>query len=215
MNIVQLENVSFSYDAGKTYVLRDFSLSLEEGAHIVLTGKNGAGKSTLAKIVAGLLAPDAGTVKLFGETCFSGGTVLAEAYIHARRKIAYVSQDPSVQLLCENVASDIAFPLQNLQFKVSDIDQAVLKQLEKAGLGDDASTDPKTLSGGQQQLVALASAIASEPELLVLDEPTSFLDEENTQKFLRLLQKTAGERTIFHVAHKVSDIDSADEVIQI
>ena len=222
MNIVQLENVSFSYDAGKTYVLRDFSLSIEEGAHIVLTGKNGAGKSTLAKIVAGLLAPDAGTVKLFGETCFSGGTVLAvggtvlpKAYIHARRKIAYVSQDPSVQLLCENVASDIAFPLQNLQFKVSDIDQAVLKQLEKAGLGDDASTDPKTLSGGQQQLVALASAIASEPELLVLDEPTSFLDEENTQKFLRLLQKTAGERTIFHVAHKVSDIDSADEVIQI
>ena len=235
MNVVQLENVSFSYDAGKTYVLRDFSLSIEEGAHIVLTGKNGAGKSTLAKIVAGLLAPDAGTVKLFGETCFSGGTVLAvggtvpepgtipaeggtvlpKAYIHARRKIAYVSQDPSVQLLCENVASDIAFPLQNLQFKVSDIDQAVLKQLEKAGLGDDASTDPKTLSGGQQQLVALASAIASEPELLVLDEPTSFLDEENTQKFLRLLQKTAGERTIFHVAHKVSDIDSADEVIQI
>ena len=215
MSVVELENVSFSYDAGQTYVLRDFSLVIEEGKHVVLMGKNGVGKSTLAKIVAGLLAPDAGKVQLFGKTCFDNGNVNAQGYSDARRKIAYVSQDPTVQLLCENVASDIAFPLQNLQFAVSDIDDAVLQQLEKAGLGDIADADPSTLSGGQQQLVVLASAIASDPQFLVLDEPTSFLDEEKTKKFLRLLQKCAGERSIFHVAHKVSDIESADEVIRI
>lgn len=215
MNAVQLDNVSFSYDSGETYVLLDYSLSIEEGKHVVLTGKNGTGKSTLAKIVAGLLAPDAGTVQLFGETCFEGGTVLPKAYSEARKKIAYVSQDPSLQLLCENGACDIAFPLQNLQFSVSDIDEAVLLQLEKAGLSDIADADPTTLSGGQQQLVVLASAIASDPELLVLDEPTSFLDEKNTKKFLRLLEKCAGQRTVFHVAHKMSDIKSGDEVIKI
>ena len=215
MNVVQLENVSFSYDAGQTYVLQNFSLEIDEGKHVVLTGKNGAGKSTLAKIVAGLLAPDAGKVQLFGEICFEEGAALPQSYSEARKKIAYVSQDPSVQLLCENVACDIAFPLQNLQFAVSDIDEAVLLQLEKAGLEDIAEADPATLSGGQQQLVVLASAIASDPQLLVLDEPTSFLDEENTKKFLRLLEKCAGERTVFHVAHKAQDIKTAGEVIRI
>lgn len=231
MNVVQLENVSFSYDGGQTYVLRDYSLSIERGSHVVLTGKNGAGKSTLAKIVAGLLAPDAGIVRLFGEICFAEGTVLAEttegtvpdtqgtvlpqAYANARRKIAYVSQDPSLQLLCENVATEIAFPLQNLQFSAQNIDEAVMFQLEKAGLGDVAEADPTTLSGGQQQLVVLASAIASNPELLVLDEPTSFLDEENSQKFLRLLEKCAGERTVFHVAHKREEVGVGNVVVRI
>ena len=215
MNVAHLEDVSFSYDAGETYVLRDFSLDVEEGKHVVLSGKNGAGKSTLAKIVAGLLAPDAGTVQLFGKTCYEAGTAFAQAYSEARRKIAYVSQDPSVQLLCENVACDIAFPLQNMQFSVPVIDEAVLLQLDKAGLSDIAEADPATLSGGQQQLVVLASAIASDPQLLVLDEPTSFLDEEKTKKFLRLLEKCAGTRTIFHVAHKSEEIVMADVVVRI
>ena len=213
MNVAHLEDVSFSYDAGETYVLRDFSLDVEEGKHVVLTGKNGAGKSTLAKIVAGLLAPDAGTVQLFGKTCYEVGTAFAQEYSEARRKIAYVSQDPSAQLLCENVACDIAFPLQNLQFSTAEIDETVLLQLEKAGLNDIAEADPATLSGGQQQLVVLASAIASDPQLLVLDEPTSFLDEKNTKKFLCLLEKCAGERTVFHVAHKPEEIVAADKVV--
>lgn len=215
MEIVNLNNISFSYDAGENYVLQNYSLAVEQGTHVVVTGKNGAGKSTLAKLVAGLLAPDAGKVQLFGETCFDNGKVFAENYSNARRRIAYVSQDPSLQLICENVATDIAFPLQNLNFSVEKIDEAVLKQLEKAGLEEIAEADPSTLSGGQQQLVVLASAIASDPELLVLDEPTSFLDEENTAHFLRLLEKTAGNRTIFHIAHKHSEIASGDKEIKL
>ena len=210
MEIVKLENVSFSYDAGANFVLQNYSLSICEGEHVVVTGKNGAGKSTLAKLVAGLLSPDAGKVQLFGDTCFDEGKVFAENYSNARRRIAYVSQDPALQLICENVATDIAFPLQNLNFSAEKIDEAVLTQLEKAGLEEFADANPATLSGGQQQLVVLASAIASDPELLVLDEPTSFLDEENTSHFLRLLEKTAGNRTIFHVAHKQSEIASGD-----
>ena len=210
MEIVKLKNVSFSYDAGANFVLQNCSLSICEGEHVVVTGRNGAGKSTLAKLVAGLLSPDAGKVQLFGDTCFDEGKVFAENYSNARKKIAYVSQDSALQLICENVATDIAFPLQNLNFSAEKIDEAVLIQLEKAGLEEIADADPATLSGGQQQLVVLASAIASDPELLVLDEPTSFLDEENTFHFLRLLKKTAGNRTIFHVAHKQAEIASGD-----
>ena len=215
MTVASLRNVSFSYDSGVTYVLRNFSFVVDAGKHVVVTGKNGSGKSTLAKIVSGLLAPDDGVVELLEEVCYKNGEVDAKAYANARKNIAYVSQDPSIQLLCENVASDVAFTPQNLQFSPQEIDEAVILQLKKAGLEDIAEADPATLSGGQQQLVALASAIVADPELLVLDEPTSFLDEENSKKFLRLLEKCAGERTIFHVAHKAEEVVMADEVVRI
>lgn len=215
MTVASLRNVSFSYDSGVTYILRNFSLVVDAGKHVVVTGKNGSGKSTLAKIVSGLLAPDDGVVELLEEVCYKNGEVDAKAYANARKNIAYVSQDPSIQLLCENVASDVAFIPQNLQFSPQKIDEAVILQLKKAGLEDIAEADPATLSGGQQQLVALASAIVADPELLVLDEPTSFLDEENSKKFLRLLEKCAGERTIFHVAHKAEEVVMADEVVRI
>jgi energy-coupling factor transport system permease/ATP-binding protein len=215
MKVAELKNVDFSYDSGKTYVLKNFSFEIMDGCHAVLVGKNGAGKSTLAKLVAGLMCPDAGEVTIFGKACFSQGRVDTQAYAEARRGIAYVSQDPTLQLLCENVVSDIAFSPQNLNWDVNDIDSAVLKQLEKAGLSYLAERDPQSLSGGEQQLVSLACAIATDPKLLVLDEPTSFLDENNTSQFLRLLEKTKGKRTILHVTHKQKEIDMADCVVRL
>ncbi len=214
MKTANLKSVSFSYDSGKTFVFRDFNLELHEGEHVVLVGKNGAGKSTMSKLVAGLQCPDSGEVELFGKRCFEDGRVDMRGYAEARRKIAFVAQDPSVQLLCENVVSDIAFAPQNLNWSVEKIDDAVSNQLQKAGICDLAERDPHELSGGEQQLVSLACAIATDPELLVLDEPTSFLDSKNSRHFLRLLEKTKGERTIFHVSHKDDEIKMADRVVR-
>ena len=214
MIIMELKDINFSYDSDKSYLLEGFSFKLSQGEHVVLTGRNGAGKSTVAKLVSGLISPDAGIVKLFGKTCFDNGRVNVGAYQDARKSIAFVAQDPSLQLLCENVVSDIAFAPQNLNWSVEKIDNAVSKQLEKAGIDYLAEKDPHALSGGEQQIVSLACAIAADPRLLVIDEPTSFLDSENSKHFLRLLEKTKGERTIFHVTHKDEEIEMADREVR-
>ena len=214
-DIVILKNITFSYDAGATFVLDEVYLEVSAGEHVVLIGKNGSGKSTLAKIAAGLIAPDAGSVKLFGQVCFNEDGADSGAYESARRKIAYVFQDPTCSIVAQNVASNIAFAPQNLGFSVEAIDEVVATELDKAGLGRLAEKDPNALSGGEQQLVAIASAIAAKPEFLVLDEPTAFLDDRNSKNCMRLVEKLSKQCAILHITHKTNEIKMADRVVKL
>lgn len=228
MKLVELENISFSYDGGETLVLDGVSLSLEEKEHVALVGRNGCGKSTLGKIVAGLLAPDSGKVQLMGLNCFDDSCELVttekagvsacvspENYEAARRKIAYVAQDPSTQLVCETVAGELAFGAQNLCLGVERIDELVALELEKAGLGAIAERDPMTLSGGEQQLVTIAAAVATEPELVVLDEPTAYLDAHNSVNCMRLIEKLVETCCVFHITHKPEEIARSSRVVNL
>lgn len=222
MNLVELNNVSFSYDAGKTFVLKDVSLNVGEHEHVALVGPNGSGKSTLAKIAAGLLSPDEGEVKLMGEFCFqnmpgmnSEGKIDTDAYARARRQIGYVFQDPTDQLVTEAVSTELAFAPQNLCFSVAEIDEMVALELEKAGLAELAERSLDELSGGEQQLVAVASAVACNPKLLVLDEPTAYLDSENAKHLMRMIEKTAEKCAVLHITHKPEEIKSAGRVVEI
>jgi energy-coupling factor transporter ATP-binding protein EcfA2 len=215
--IVSLEDIAVSYDERKTFVLENFDFEMFEGEHVVLSGKNGSGKTTLSKIAAGLMSPDFGRVELFENLCFDEAGVNAKSYEDARRNIAYVFQQPEISIVSQNVASNIAFAPQNLCFSVPEIDAAVSLELEKAGLETIAEKDPRELSGGEQQLVSIASAIAAYPKLLVLDEPTAYLDEANSKNCMRLIEKTKerAECAILHITHKEEEIKMADRVVSL
>lgn len=214
MVIAKLENIDFAYE-GSNWVLKDFNFTLSAGQKVWLSGKNGCGKSTLARILGALQTPDYGRVELFGKLCFESHPNLDadyklvddNAYKFARKRIASVFQDPADQVVTENVTSDIAFGPQNLNWPVAEIDEAVITELDKAGLASIADRDPATLSGGEQQLVCIASAIAQKPELLMLDEPTAYLDAQNKHKFNRLVQKIDDDVAIVYITHDdISDI---------
>lgn len=216
MPVAELKDISFSYDGGQSFVLRDVDFSIEEKEHVALIGHNGSGKSTLAKLVAGLLAPDSGEVRLFELLCFDDEKKARPLlYQQVRRHIAAVFQDPSDQLVSDTVAGDVAFGPQNLCWTTEQIDEAVLTQLEKAGIGDFAGRDPSTLSGGEQQLVAIASAISMRPDLLVLDEPSAFLDLENSKHLLRLIEKASAGISVLHVTHKEAEAELANRIVNI
>ncbi len=216
MLVANLKNIFFSYDDASQPVLHNLDFYIEKEEHVVLLGCNGSGKSTLAKLVAGLMSPNSGEVNLLTHRCFDNDSgVDADSYREARRHIACVFQDPADQLVSDTVAGDVAFGPQNLMFEVSEIDEAVETQLEKAGIGSFARRDPATLSGGEQQLVAIASAISMKPQLLVLDEPSAFLDDVNTGHLLRLIEKASQGIAILHVTHNSIERKRADRVVDI
>jgi energy-coupling factor transport system ATP-binding protein len=213
--LVRLSDVAFSYDNGTTWALSGVDFSVGAGEAVCVLGANGSGKSTLARLVAGLAAPDAGTVELMGARCFStpAGPDGA-AYQAARRRISYVFQNPDDQIVTDVVEEDVAFGPENLCVPADKIGALVEGELERVGMGAFALANPAKLSGGQQQRVALAGALAMRPDLLVLDEPGSLLDVRGRRGIARVLAelKTAGVACV-HVTHFMEDAWAADRVV--
>ena len=219
--IADFKNIYFSYAESDNFILKDLSFCIERGQRVAIVGKNGCGKTTLGKLLAGLMRPDFGEVNLFGNLCFSREKNQTEYYFStenyefSRKRTGYIFQDFSGRSITDTVASEIAFCPQNLQFSLSKIDEAVEKELRLSGLSSLAQKDPNELSGGQQQLLAIASSISHEPELLILDEPTAYLDEENSKKFMRFLEKATLNMTVVHITHKKQEAQMCDLIINL
>lgn len=207
-----LRSVSFSYDGGATWALDHVDLEVDEGEHLCLLGANGSGKSTLGRVLAGLAAPDEGTVELMGLTCFDGDGARGEAYGQARRSIAMVFQNPDDQIVTTKVADDVAFGPENLGWSPERIDEVVARELRRVALSNLADADPTRLSGGQKQRVAIAGALAQDPRLLVLDEPAANLDVRG-RRGVRRLCTSLDDRAVVHITHFMEDAAGADRVI--
>ncbi|MCL2830043.1 MAG: ATP-binding cassette domain-containing protein [Betaproteobacteria bacterium] len=194
---------------GATEVHRDISFSLEAGEVLGLVGGSGSGKTTLLRALVGLLAPAAGTVRLFGQPVRGAG---GRAYTAIRRRFGMLFQQGAL-FSALPVFDNIAFPLREL--KVLDeatIRALVLMKLALVELGPEhAALMPAELSGGMVKRVALARALALEPELLVLDEPTSGLDPGRARSFVQLIRTLKAELgfTIVMVTH---DLDTLSDL---
>ncbi|MCI5949814.1 MAG: energy-coupling factor transporter ATPase [Parolsenella sp.] len=213
MSRAQLEDVRLSYDGGLTWALDGVSLRIEPGERICVLGSNGSGKSSLAQVLAGLVAPDEGTVELAGRTCFDGSPD-PNAYRHARRVTGLVFQNPEDQIVTSVVADDVAFGPENLGIERTDIARRVDEELGRVAMSAYAQADPARLSGGQQQRVAIASALTMHPDMLVLDEPGAMLDvrgRRGVMYVLDLLQEAS--TTLVHVTHFMDEALAADRVI--
>jgi len=176
--MIQIEGVSHRY--GDREVLSDIDLSLVED-RIGVIGANGSGKSTLARLLNGLVVPSAGRVLVDGmDTARDGAGV--------RRKVAFVFSDPDAQIVMPTVAEDVAFSLRRHGLGKQEVAQRVREILARFGLGDHEDHPAHLLSSGQKQLLALASVLVTEPEVLVCDEPTTLLDLRNSHHVADLLE---------------------------
>lgn len=171
-------------------VLEDINIKINKGDYVGLIGPNGSGKSTLVKIILGLLKPTTGSVKLFDTDINK---------FNDWKKVSYVSQKRGSDLT--------EFPFTALEvITMEGVDTTVAKaSLEKVGLADKANVSISKLSGGQQQRVFIARALVSNPELLILDEPTSGVDQDSQADFYKLLTKLNKENniTLVLVSHDI------------
>ncbi|EIK81086.1 ATPase component of ABC-type transport systems [Gardnerella vaginalis 55152] len=215
-NAVSLQNIRFSYDGGKTWILDGIDLEIAYGQRIAIIGKNGSGKSTLAKIIAGLSSPDSGIVTLCGIKVFGTNNVDPKAYQKARESIGALFQSPEDQIVTTVVEDDVAFGLENLCASKEFMKHNINNALRAVNMENQRFSNPSNMSGGQQQRVAIASSIAMQSKLLVLDEPTSMLDscaKADVDKLFETLQ-TRGT-TIVQVTHKISECKNADRILML
>jgi len=180
-NIVQFENVGLRYGTG-TETLSDVSFTLSAGAFYFLTGASGAGKTSLLKLLYLAQRPTRGVVRLFGE---DAGALPRRRLPGFRRRIGVVFQD--FRLLPHLSAYDnIALPLRVAGMPEAEIEAPVREMLAWVGLTDRGSAKPPTLSGGEQQRIAIARAVITRPEMLVADEPTGNVDPDMAERLLHL-----------------------------
>ena len=209
---VRLDHVTLRY--GDSLALDDVTLEVCRGERVCVLGANGSGKSTLASVICGLLAPDEGDVELAGHAVCTGGVPDLTAYRDARRQLGLVFQNPDDQIVTSAVADDVAFGPENLGVPRAQIATRVARELRRVAMEKYAHADPSRLSGGQRQRVCIAGALAMEPAVLVLDEPSSLLDVRGRAAIMRVMGRLAAAgATLVHVTHFMDEALAADRVV--
>ena len=200
--LVEAEHVSFSY--GESPVLEDVSLAVQRGEFVALVGPNGSGKSTLLKVLLGLLRPAAGRVSIFGH---------APEQFTERWRLGYVPQRPEltseIPATVEEVVAAGRLPRRGWWRRMRPADREVTRHaIDSVALGTLRSRPVNELSGGQQQRTFIARAFASEPDLLVLDEPIAGIDRESQSRFRDSLVHLRAEHGagVLLVSHELSAV---------
>ncbi len=203
---VSCERVSFSYPASARPALSGVSLDLRRGEYVGVVGPNGGGKSTLVRLLNGLLRPESGRVLVAGHDP-------ATEPFEVRKHLAVLFQNPDNGLVAPFVEDDVAFGLENLGVPREEMRERVARAVRAVGLKGYERREPHTLSGGEKQRVALAGLLAVEPEILVLDEPTSMLDAAGRKEVLEYLQDLRSEKTVLHVTHNLEELTGVDRIL--
>jgi energy-coupling factor transport system ATP-binding protein len=203
---VSCERVSFSYPSARRPALSEVSLDLRQGEYVGVVGPNGGGKSTLVRLLNGLLRPDSGRVRI------SGRDPATEPF-EVRKHLGVLFQNPENGLVAPFVEDDVAFGLENLGVPREEMRDRVAAAVRAVGLEGYERREPHTLSGGEKQRVALAGLLAVEPEILVLDEPTSMLDAVGRREVLEYLQDLHSKKTVLHVTHHLEELTGADRIL--
>ena len=223
-----LEASGIGKDFGETHVLKDISLTLEQGEALAIIGSSGSGKTTLLRCLNFLERPDTGCIRVNGETMWDAADPATQRESEVRKKrlhFGLVFQNfnlfpqytalQNVMLAGELLAKERPDFKANKKKILAAIDEEGMALLEKMGLKERASHYPHQLSGGQQQRVAIARALALHPDILCFDEPTSALDPELTGEVLKVIRGLAEQHTtMIIVTHEMSFArDVADQVL--
>ncbi|MCX7846175.1 MAG: energy-coupling factor transporter ATPase [Dictyoglomaceae bacterium] len=206
MSLIFLDNVSFYYLKDtplERLALKGISLSINEGERIGIIGETGSGKSTLIQLFNGLLQPTWGKIYLKGKD------IKEWSIKEICRIIGLVFQYPEHQLFGETVYEEVAFGPRNIGFREEEIEEVVNKALDIVGLEYEIIKErsPFSLSGGEKRRLAIASILAMEPEVLILDEPTANLDPRGKRELMQYFNRWAKEnRTLIIVSHDLDEI---------
>jgi len=202
--VIETKNLTYTY-AGRTEPsIQDVPITIEKGEFVVLTGPSGCGKTTLCRCFNGLVPHFYGG-KLEGEIVAAGLNVTEHPISELALHVGLVFQNPENQLFALSVEKDVAFGLENIGMPRDEIRKRVDWALETTGIQDLRDRAPHELSGGQQQRVAIASVLAMQPEIMVLDEPTSFLDPFGAQTIFEVISRLNKQLgiTVILVEHRL------------
>ena len=202
---IEIKNLSYKYPLEEKNVLENINLNIEKGEFWAVIGKNGSGKTTLCNALRRFV-PDFYKGELAGEIIIDGKNLKDFSQEELTRKIGFVFQNPFTQIsgVKDTVFEEIAYGLENLAIKKEEIIKKVNETLKLLEIEHLKNKNPQEMSGGQKQRVALASIIVMDPEILVIDEPTSQLDPKGTQDIFKIINIMAKKgKTIILVEHKL------------
>jgi len=202
--VIETKGLTYTYPGGTKRALEDVFITIEKGEFVILTGPSGCGKTTLCRCLNGLV-PNFYGGKLEGEILVTGLRVNEHPIHELARHVGLVFQNPENQLFALFVEKDVAFGLENLGVPRDEIRKRVDWALQMTGIEDLRERAPHELSGGQQQRVAIACVLAMQPDVMVLDEPTSFLDPLGAQRIFEVISKLNKELaiTVVMVEHRL------------
>ena len=182
--MLKLENITFSYD-NETEALKNVTLNIEKGKKTLFLGENGSGKSTLFLIMNGLLKAQKGDIYFEGKKVKYKKKDLEEL----RRKVGIIFQDPEIQIFAPLVFQEVAYGPENLGYSEEKVEENVNRAMKEINIEDLKDRPCHHLSYGQKKRVSIAAITAMEPELLILDEPTAWLDSKNTKRVSEILEE--------------------------
>jgi len=195
--IIKLENISFSYPE-RGVIFEDLNFEINKGDRIGIKGANGSGKTTLLYIIVGLLKPQKGNVIIFGKNMEKESD-----FYEVRKKIGFLFQDSDDQLFSPTVEEDIAFGPLNLRIERKKVEEIVERTIRELGIENLRKRITGTLSYGEKRIVAIATIFSMEPEILLLDEPTTGLDED-TEKRIKEILISKKDITFCIVSHEIN-----------
>lgn len=186
MSVIETRNLSYTYPGGITPSIKDINIKIQKGEFVLITGPSGCGKTTLCRCFNGLI-PHFYQGELKGEVNVAGHKVAEHPIYELAKHVGLVFQNPENQLFALSVEKDVAFGIENLGVPREEMRKTVDWALELTGIYHLRERTPHELSGGQQQRVAIAAVLAMRPKVIVLDEPTSFLDPLGAKKIFEVI----------------------------
>ncbi|HCE45327.1 MAG TPA: ABC transporter ATP-binding protein [Lentisphaeria bacterium] len=209
-NCIELKNIIFSYGSNNEFNIKSISLKIMKKQSVAFVGSTGAGKTTVVDMITGLLSPSSGTIEVDGNDIHSG-------VISWQKHIGYVPQ--SIYLTDESIKSNVAFGIEEKDMD----DSKIWNALDLAQIGDFIKKLPEgintlvgergaRISGGEKQRIGIARALYHNPEILVMDEATSSLDNETERAFMDTIKNLSGKKTIILIAHRLTTIRHCDKI---
>ena len=203
MPLIEFRGAAVAYDGEQ--ILAPLTVSLSE-QRIGIIGSNGSGKSTTVRLINGLIEPTSGQVLYDGLTPDKHGRDI-------RKRVGFVFSDAESQIVMPRVSDDVAFSLRRFKLPREEVKRRVAEALERFELTDRAENSPHTLSGGEKQMLALASVLVIEPDTIIADEPTTLLDLRNRRRIVRELMSL--EQQLIVVTHDLEMLRGFDRVLVI
>lgn len=202
-NVFELKDVAFDYPSGEM-ALQGINMTIGKGERIALLGANGSGKSTLLKLLNGLMLVKSGELLAFGEKLTAENLSNEDFAFGFHRRIGFVFQNSDAQLFNTNVWEEIAFGPMQLGLPKDEINRIVKSMVDLLNLENLVKRPPFRLSGGEKKLVALASVLALDPDVLLFDEPTNGLDPRTQRKLIHMIQHLCSSgKTVITATHNL------------
>lgn len=215
MNAVEIKNLSFKYSNSSEKILNNINLIVNDGESLAILGQSGSGKSTLCNCICGLI-PNVYSGEFSGDVFIYGKNIKNMDMAQIVTKVGIIFQNPSTQLFSPTIEDELAFGPENLCVEREEIGKRMDNILKIINMEKYRYDNPNNLSGGQQQLIAIASVLMLNPQILICDEIMSWVDEDGKEIIINLLFKLKEEgKTIIIVDHELENVKIADRIIYI